>query len=139
MDLSWMSEGNCAGTPADDVFFPERENKRTSNRAREAYCEGCPVREPCLKYSVVTDQKGVWGGTTERQRHSLPDVVVLMFRQELSYFEDQEETLVVHTEVVMLLEEVEELPEEPPEELFLPIALPLIYLDATESQFRQAI
>lgn len=34
-------------------------------------CSACPVRLPCLKYALVTDSAGIWGGTTEENRVTL--------------------------------------------------------------------
>jgi WhiB family redox-sensing transcriptional regulator len=35
-------------------------------------CAGCPARERCLEFAIVTNQEyGVWGGTSEEERRVL--------------------------------------------------------------------
>lgn len=136
--MDWTENALCVQGPQDDVFFPERENKDTANRAREAFCGHCPVRQDCLKFAVVNNLAGVWGGTTSRQRHSLPEDIVLIFRLELSPIQDLEKVLVVHTVEIDPLEWLEPEPELP-EELLDPIVLIQFDSDATEYQYPQAI
>lgn len=64
------------GTPrcvsADpEMFFAE---KGRTNRAAKDLCDQCPCKQPCLEYALglpATDDFGVWGGTSERQREAL--------------------------------------------------------------------
>ena len=34
-------------------------------------CRGCVVKEPCLDYAIENEPCGIWGGTTELQRHRM--------------------------------------------------------------------
>lgn len=36
------------------------------------YCDQCPVLLECRAYAIVHKEKGIWGGTTQNQRESLP-------------------------------------------------------------------
>ena len=41
-------------------------------RSAKAVCGQCPARQPCLDFAMSTRQdSGVWGGTTEDERHRL--------------------------------------------------------------------
>ena len=51
------------------LFFPERGE---STAEAKAVCAACPVRADCLDWAIATTQKwGIWGGTSERERHRL--------------------------------------------------------------------
>lgn len=64
----WMARGACNGLDAD-LFFPPRGGP--DNEARRA-CGGCPVREECLDFALVGEERfGIWGGTSERERRKL--------------------------------------------------------------------
>lgn len=56
----------CWGLPTD-VFFPD-----TSGGAIEyakKICRGCPARRPCAQYALDNNTEGIWGGTSDRDRH----------------------------------------------------------------------
>lgn len=56
----------CVGEdPA--LFFPERENIETLKPAA-AVCRTCPIRSRCLAQAIAEDVRGIWAGTTTRQR-----------------------------------------------------------------------
>ncbi len=47
-------------------------------RFREAIkiCSGCPVQTPCLNEAIANhDYVGIWGGTNERERRSLRELL----------------------------------------------------------------
>ena len=56
-----------------EIFFPEYENNRSNypaqiQRARDV-CEGCGIKEDCIKYALqFPGLEGVWGGTTPHDR-----------------------------------------------------------------------
>ena len=67
-----MELAACAGMPIE-VFFPPKG--RTASAPRPVR-SSCKVQPECLDYArSMSDAKGVWGGTTERQRR-IPDVPV---------------------------------------------------------------
>jgi len=66
----WYGEAACASYPAE-VFFPPVDNPSASSAAK-AICEGCPVREECLSFSLETAQvEGVWGAMDAGERRRL--------------------------------------------------------------------
>ena len=36
-----------------------------------AICQDCPQQSPCLQYALDNNERGVWGGTSERQRKKI--------------------------------------------------------------------
>lgn len=66
--MDWMKRGNCHNHPLD-VFFP---SDGVGVLRAQRICAGCPVRDICLEYALEAKiEHGVWGGTSERQRHRL--------------------------------------------------------------------
>lgn len=74
---TWFAEGICAQTDPD-AFHPE---KGGSCAAAKAVCNGdddrppCPVRGQCLAWALEHHERGIWGGTSERERRQLWAVV----------------------------------------------------------------
>lgn len=67
LDATWRTEAHCLHLTA--LFFPERGGDATEAKA---VCRGCPVREPCLEFALITNQtEGVWGGATDRELRRL--------------------------------------------------------------------
>ena len=63
---NWRALGLCA-TSDPEIFFPEPE---ASALAAIRVCMRCPVRAECLSWAIENDEWfGVWGGTTEADRH----------------------------------------------------------------------
>lgn len=63
--FDWHARAACRDMDSG-IFFEGR-----TDYAREI-CEGCPVRNRCLEYAVVTNQSfGVWGGTTPAMRRKI--------------------------------------------------------------------
>ncbi|GLY83155.1 WhiB family transcriptional regulator [Actinoallomurus iriomotensis] len=66
----WMTEGACQDEDPE-LFFPISSSEASAERAR-AICDGCQVRDECLRYALTNRIKdGIWGGRTEQQRQSL--------------------------------------------------------------------
>lgn len=65
----WRERANCHGV-ATDLFFPTRGDMRTQEQA-VAVCRMCEVRAECFRYGMDHFERGVWGGTTERQRRQI--------------------------------------------------------------------
>lgn len=77
---AWMADGACTGLdPAtrNRLFFPDRTQPLDQVRIM---CAFCPVKTPCLEYAVVENVRGVWGGTSERQRRAIRRERGLMVR-----------------------------------------------------------
>jgi len=73
-DKPWTTKAKCIsiGTNmADTLFFIE---KGGSPKKGKEFCNGCPVKTPCLEYALSNPEEtkyGIWGGTSERQRKDL--------------------------------------------------------------------
>lgn len=63
--LAWQEFALCSQTDPE-AFFPE---KGGSTREAKRVCAQCEVREECLEYALVNDERfGIWGGLSERER-----------------------------------------------------------------------
>lgn len=75
--MTWREQAACRGVDPE-VFFPHagrprRVTKQSKTRAL-AMCAGCEVTVACLSYALSTPESqdfGIWGGTTARQRVGL--------------------------------------------------------------------
>ena len=69
----WRMRAACRNSdPA--LFFPIGTTGPAVEQIRNAkeVCLQCPARLPCLEFALSTRQdSGVWGGTTEDERHRL--------------------------------------------------------------------
>lgn len=65
----WMDAAPCLQADPE-IFFPERGDRAATHSAK-AICARCPVIEPCLELAIEEDRKGIWGGTTDRERRRL--------------------------------------------------------------------
>ena len=57
-----------------ELFFPIGRGSRAMAEAQQAkaICAGCPVRQACLAYALVTGQAyRIWGGYDEQERRVL--------------------------------------------------------------------
>jgi WhiB family redox-sensing transcriptional regulator len=71
--LSWMSRGACREAEPE-LFFPIAAATGPAARQAEAakvICGHCAVRANCLSYALETMPEGIWGGTTQDERHAL--------------------------------------------------------------------
>ena len=67
-DEAWQERALCAQTDPE-AFFPE---KGGSTREAKRVCTTCEVRQECLEYALLNDERfGVWGGLSERERRKL--------------------------------------------------------------------
>lgn len=71
--MSWIDEARCVGQT--HLFFAPEDEKPRDRIAREveakALCAVCPVKTECLDDAITRDERGIWGGTTERERMRL--------------------------------------------------------------------
>lgn len=78
----WQTHAACRDQGLTNTFFPEhdpKQNRSVNNSAMQrqakeaqAICEGCTVRQECLDYALLSNEKyGVWGGVTVRGRRGL--------------------------------------------------------------------
>lgn len=70
----WRADARCRGL-GTDLFFPVGEvgpEAVEHAAAAKTVCRSCSVREPCLEFSLATNQEfGVWGGLNNEERRSL--------------------------------------------------------------------
>jgi len=68
----WMPRGACRGEDPE-LFFPitAAGPALTQVFAAKAVCFRCAVRAACLSYALATGQAGIWGGTTQEERHAM--------------------------------------------------------------------
>lgn len=69
VDTPVWESAKCNYHPDPDWFFDDLE----VNGAREQkkFCSDCPVNKKCLEYAMKVDVRGVWGGTTYKERKAL--------------------------------------------------------------------
>lgn len=64
-DRPWAAYASCRS--ADPEIFFSAADDSVAEAIR--ICRGCPVRQECLEWAILTHARyGVWGGMTERQR-----------------------------------------------------------------------
>jgi WhiB family transcriptional regulator, redox-sensing transcriptional regulator len=68
----WMPRGACQGEDPE-LFFPIAATGPALAQviAARAVCFRCAVRAACLSYALATGQAGIWGGTTQEERHAM--------------------------------------------------------------------
>ena len=68
MTQHWRQYARCLGADPD-LFYPSADDDAAEAKR---ICMVCPVREPCLEYSITAREKqGVWGGLTEKERRRI--------------------------------------------------------------------
>lgn len=76
IDDDWQLRAACRG-PHAEAFFPpgtfERKEEKLNREARaKEICRTCPVKRPCLDYSVaIREPHGIWGGLNEAERKNM--------------------------------------------------------------------
>ena len=72
MNEFWREDAACRGMDTA-IFFPERGEDHSLARS---ICAGCPVSAECLEEARTMSfrPQGVWGGTSERGRRTMPKV-----------------------------------------------------------------
>jgi WhiB family transcriptional regulator, redox-sensing transcriptional regulator len=59
--------GPCAETDPE-LWFPERGNDMTADRARNICRSSCLSRVECLAFALAHHEEGIWGGFNEKGR-----------------------------------------------------------------------
>ena len=70
---NWRDAAACRHADPD-LFFPvgTTGDAVEDTTAAIALCRRCPVREECLEFAMVTNQRdGVWGATSEEDRRRM--------------------------------------------------------------------
>lgn len=63
----WRADAACRGED-QEIFYPERGE---STAPAKAICSICDVRAECLEFGLRFEKRGVWGGTSERERRRM--------------------------------------------------------------------
>ena len=72
-DSRWRDDAACRNTDPD-LFFPAGTigEAAEATEAAIALCRRCPVRDQCLEFAMVTNQRdGIWGATSEEDRRRM--------------------------------------------------------------------
>ena len=66
----FTSKGSAPCAQADpEAFFPERvKGTVPETQTAKKICRTCPYTVQCLEWAIEHDERGIWGGTTERDR-----------------------------------------------------------------------
>jgi WhiB family transcriptional regulator, redox-sensing transcriptional regulator len=66
---AWMRDASCREPAYSGVnFFPERgEDLLPAKRV----CGSCLVVDECIAFAVEHHERGIWGGTSERERRDI--------------------------------------------------------------------
>ncbi|MEU1348284.1 WhiB family transcriptional regulator [Streptomyces sp. NPDC005775] len=70
---NWRTHAACRDEDPD-LFFPIGSTgpALVQTEDAKAVCQGCPVREQCLRWALENGQDaGVWGGLGENERRAL--------------------------------------------------------------------
>ena len=65
-DDDWRKEGACVGL-GPEKFYKDYHTKDELAELKDL-CNGCVVKEECLKHALQYEEWGVWAGTTQEQR-----------------------------------------------------------------------
>lgn len=66
--LTWRERGACRGLDPNSFFADRGGTSVELVRRAKLVCSTCVVRISCLNFAVDNQEKGVWGGTTEKER-----------------------------------------------------------------------
>jgi WhiB family transcriptional regulator, redox-sensing transcriptional regulator len=82
---AFLNEGTpaCRGAGVNpEWWFPPSGEDSWEKRQAQRICRGCPLRWPCAKWAIDTDQvHGIWGATTGYERSRLRSLRRLGGRQ----------------------------------------------------------
>jgi predicted Fe-S protein YdhL (DUF1289 family) len=68
-NLQFSGQGSCYGLPThewDTLFFG-----KSARKAKMEFCNDCPIIMECLEWALKHDERGVWGGTTDKERRQI--------------------------------------------------------------------
>jgi WhiB family redox-sensing transcriptional regulator len=74
IEVGWQDQALCRKFP-DDEWFPAPATSGVVAELVEV-CRRCPAQESCLAAALAMgEEHGIWGGTTEADRHYALDVL----------------------------------------------------------------
>lgn len=74
---TWVKRAKCRDNSTIDFFSANNHEIWEVKR----YCTDCPVLDLCNTYAVAHEERGIWGGTSYKQRRRLATIVVETIRQ----------------------------------------------------------
>lgn len=78
----WSKASKCrelSQEAADKLFYASDLHNITQGKK---FCQqGCTVIDLCKTYAIAHDERGVWGGTSRRERKQIPDFIVEGIRE----------------------------------------------------------
>ncbi len=79
----WLKDAVCRKVKDPDIFFPSvgARAHQQINQTR-IICSMCAVQQDCLDYAVAHNEKGFWGGKSEKEREQLPSFVINYIKSE---------------------------------------------------------
>lgn len=70
-DTSWRQYANCKGVNTRAFFADGLNDKSQIRKELEALCGACDVRLECLSFALRNNERGWWGGMSERGRRRI--------------------------------------------------------------------
>lgn len=67
----WRKLAACRGHDPN-IYIPEKKDKKDTKHYDKSTCNSCKVKAECLDYALKNRAvKGLWGGTTPKEREKL--------------------------------------------------------------------
>lgn len=54
-----------------NLFTPDSETGGPDAERAKAVCRPCPLKQECLDWALLRGESGIWGGTTDPERHEI--------------------------------------------------------------------
>lgn len=79
LDVTWKLRAACKDVVETEMFYTPGQYKKA-----KGFCHRCPVKADCLDYALVTEQYGIWGGMSEKERDKrYPEYIREAMREDL--------------------------------------------------------
>ena len=85
MNAEWRLRAECKHHDLSLWFSETWHEQRTAMNI----CKSCPVQNDCLQFALKYDERGVWGGKSERARRKLKNKSDVIFHGTLAGFTNE--------------------------------------------------
>jgi hypothetical protein len=85
MGAEWRLRAECKNHDLSLWFSEQWHEQRTA----VTICKSCPVQNDCLQFALKYDERGVWGGKSERARRKLKNKSDVIFHGTLAGFTNE--------------------------------------------------